>query len=145
MKTLEFSYNIGVNPGYGHQNEIKESLNLVGKLWQEQATKHYVPGEIYVSGVVFPSKTVYHADWGCPLGGEDTVCITGVLNPAFLKDEDKNIQPGVLTPKQHIIDKWKDSVRQIALAVGRELNQTTGYLDFSIVDFEYLKPNESHG
>ena len=75
----------------------------------------------YVGAVISRSKTVYNVDWGCPVGGEDTVLITGECNPQYTKLADY---------KSAVVE----TLRQTALALG----QSTTQLCFLEAEFEYL-------
>jgi hypothetical protein len=124
-QTTQFVLNVGVTPGYFHGNESKSDIESFVQLWQSKAEEVFLSTGIYVSGTVDPVKTVYRSEWGCPKGGEDTFVICGLRNSDFMKDD----------------DLWRDAVRQVSLAVGKELGQTTAYLTFANVDFLYLKPS----
>lgn len=126
MPTSQFQINIGVNAGYFHDNAKGSPRVEVARLWQEIAERVYQKAGVFVAGVVQPALTVYRKEWGCPEGGEDTVTVTGLRNPEFQKDE----------------AVWRQCVRDVALDLGKALDQTTVYLTFSEVDFIYIKPKE---
>jgi hypothetical protein len=75
------------------------------------------------TAVSVKSKTLYHIEWGCPIGGEDTYTISGIANPEFIKD----------------MEQYKEAVRKVILKLKEELKQTTVTLEFLEVDIEYLK------
>jgi hypothetical protein len=130
LKTTQFTLNIGVNAGYGHENQAADPVKMVAQLWQRHARNQYFNASApLVGALVSPVKTVYLESHGCPPGGEDTVLVTGLRNPAFCSDD----------------KSWREAVKAIALAVGKELNQTTAYLSFSEIDFLYLKPSAQEG
>ena len=124
MITEEFSLNVGVNPGYAHNNTVTHVKNLVATTWQAEAEKVFKKTGVFVAGVVDARTTVYKEEWGCPKGGEDTVVVTGLRNPEFQKDA----------------ETWMESVKEVCKAVATALEQTTAYLTFTDVDFYYLKP-----
>ena len=124
--TTQFTLNVGVNPGYFHDNEKKDALAVVTELWQKMAEEVFQSTGIYVGATLTPAKTVYRQEWGCPEGGEDTVIVSGLRNIEFVKDD----------------DLWRTSVSMVALRVGKALKQTTAYLTFAPVEFLYLKPSE---
>jgi len=125
-KTLNFSATFGVVAGYGHSNEdLTPALaqSIVAEKWQEAAAVIFTERNIYISSLVIPSKTVYHTDWGCPVGGEITAVVTGEANPEFTPD----------------IAAWKEAVIAVVKLVKAELQQSTVSLTFSQVDdFVYL-------
>lgn len=121
-KTVKFFASLGVVAGYGHKNETTEPAELIaGKAWQEAAAEVMTATGTYVGAVITPAKTVYHLDWGCPVGGENTVLITGECNPEYTKIDDYKVAV-------------VETLRQTALA----LNQSTTQLTFSEVELEYL-------
>jgi len=125
-QTLRFSATFGVVAGYGHSNENltpAAAQSIVAEAWQKAAAVVFADRGIYVSSVVVPSKTVYHTDWGCPVGGEVTAAVSGEANPEFTPD----------------MAAWKEAVVAVAKLVKAELQQSTVSLTFSQVDdFVYL-------
>lgn len=123
MKTLKFEIVTGINEGYGHENEEANGVLLVSKAWQFLAEKVMHETGLYISAVASQSKTIYNTDWGCPVGGEDTITITGIANPEFVKD----------------LDQWKQVVLVVARQLKDELKQSTLTVEFTEVeDFVYL-------
>jgi hypothetical protein len=121
--TTEFSLDIGVNPGFFHDNAVKDPLKVVADLWQKFAEEIFKDCNVYVAAVICPTKTVYNTAWGCPAGGEDTITIHGVRNPEFTPNE----------------DVWKVTVGRVAIRLAKELQQSTAYLVFRKVELLYLK------
>lgn len=96
----------------------------MGETWQEIALQQFNKRGIYISSVVNISRAVYNSEWGCPMGGEDTVTITGTTNPAFVKD----------------MEEWKSIVIEIAKELKCALEQSTLTLEFqTLEDFIYLQ------
>jgi len=121
-KTIKFFASLGVVPGYGHDNVTDASaVDIAGNAWQNAAAAVMASSGTYVGAVITPARTVYHTDWGCPVGGEKTVGITGECNPEYTE---------VAAYKAAVIE----TLRQSALALG----QSTTQLTFSEVEFEYL-------
>jgi hypothetical protein len=120
MKTSKFEINFGVNPGYSHQNEV--SRNDVPAIFQEVIEDIAWETTITVTGIITSTVTVYRESHGCPLGGEKTVAITGFRNPHYCADD----------------EGWRDAVKRVAIALGQHYEQTTVYLSFSEVNFDYL-------
>lgn len=133
MQTLQFTFNVGVNPGYDHKNEIENPLALAVKTWDEEAKKCQSNG-IIVGAVAHQAKTIYP---NCPEGGEDTIVFTGLLNPKFLNDTMKH--PVSQQPNYQGEVNWKWTVREVCRAVSKRLNQKTGYLSFSEIEFDYIQ------
>lgn len=124
MKTMKFTATVGVVEGYHHKNEgTNNALKVVSNLWQEIA-KNVLDGcGVYVSAILSTSVTVYHTDWGCPVGGEETVTLVGEANPAFTVD----------------MTAWKEAVIAIVKELKVALKQSTIVVTFSEVDeFVYL-------
>ena len=82
-KTISFTATLGVNQGYAHANELETAVEAVAKEWQKAAALVLSESGVYVGAVIKDSKTVYHTDWGCPVGGEVTAEISGVCNPEY--------------------------------------------------------------
>ena len=121
MKTTRFELNVGVNEGYDHNNE--RNADCVPEAWQRCIEEVYLDFGISVGSVVMPATTVYCREHGCPKGGEITAVISGLRNPEKCHDE----------------VKWREAVRMAANLIKKHFKQTTAYLSFSEVDFEYLK------
>ena len=114
METEQFILNIGINEGYGHNNEKKDFYAQLCKTWQKLTD---------VGAMIYPVKTVYSTQKGCPSGGEDTFIITGVRNPYYQADK----------------LKWKEIVINVSNELRKELKQVTAYLIFQEVEFHYLR------
>ena len=128
-KTIKFFASLGVVAGYGHDNATPASPEqIAGEAWQEAGAAVMAATKTYVGAVITPAKTVYSTDWGCPVGGETTVLITGECNPQYTKIDDY---------KAAVVE----TLRQAALALG----QSTTQLTFIEVEFEYLdfRPKEA--
>ena len=122
MKTVKFFANLGVVPGYGHENVTDESaIKIAGNAWQEAAASVFGEKKVYVGAVISPARTVYNTEWGCPVGGEVTVAITGECNPEYTK-----------------IDDYKAAVVEVLTAAAKKLGQSTTQLTFQEVEFVYL-------
>ncbi len=131
-RTVKFFASLGVVAGYGHNNAPKNwwikifchrtpAESIAGKAWQTAAAAVMAASGTYVGAVITAARTVYHTDWGCPVGGETTVLITGECNPEYTE---------MAAYKTAVIE----TLRQAALALG----QSTTQLTFSEVEFEYL-------
>lgn len=124
MKTKKFFASLGVMAGYGHSNAAVTDTNAVviaGKAWQQAAAAVMKKTGVYVGAVISPARTVYHTDWGCPVGGEITVAITGECNPAYTE-----------------LTAYKTAVLAVLKRTAKKLGQSTTQITFSEVDFEYL-------
>lgn len=130
MKTVEFNAVIGVIAGYEGNNMVKDfkesgiSESTMGKVWMEEAQKEYERtggennGGIYISAVVNYSQSLYHKDWGCPDGGEPVFTLEGTANAEFCKNK----------------EAWKESVKNVVLAVKHHFNQSTVTLNFREIE-----------
>lgn len=121
----QFQLNIGLNPGYNHDNDVEFTLAWVARQWDRVAEEVRTETGIYVAAVVQPARTQYYSGYGCPRGGEETVVFTGLFNPHHRPDLD----PAA----------WKNAVRAVCEALRKEFKQTTAYLTFTDVAFEYLR------
>ncbi|ARC83144.1 hypothetical protein U732_123 [Clostridium argentinense CDC 2741] len=122
-KTISFTIIIGINKGYFHNNINKNGIQIIAEEWQKIAKKLYDETRIYVSCVMHPGKAVYNAEWGCPVGGEDIITITGTANPKFAQD----------------LEQWEDIVIKIAKHLKAVLNQSTVTVEFhEVKNFVYL-------
>lgn len=119
MKTTQFFLNIGINPGYFHDNEIENGQKLVSLLWQQKIERF----NIKIGALVSSVNTVYDTHHGCPIGGEETVFLTGLRNPYFCLDD----------------VEWRKTVQTMVEELVKDLNQTTAYLSFTEVDFIYIR------
>lgn len=114
---------IGVNEGYGHDNEQVNAMQVLIDAWQKQADSVFELTGIYVSAVVSESRVVYKKEWGCPEGGEVVFTVESTMNESFIKDS----------------HAWKEAVIKVVKAVKQELKQSTVTLEFSTVDMIYLQ------
>lgn len=125
MMSIEFEFVVGVNPGYGHSNEEGSPVDAVTRRWLDAADQVFNDEGVYVAAVVRPGKVHYRQEWGCPLGGEDVVVVTGVCNPEFIVGQGQAV--------------WRAAVRIICSKVRKALGQSTASLVMREVDFTYLK------
>lgn len=88
---------------------------------KKNAKKVFEDTGVYISAVISESRTVYHEDWGCPKGGEQTALIIGQCNPNFTNTV-----------------KYKECVISVLKLCKEELKQSTVQLGFSQIDFIYL-------
>ncbi len=122
MKTIKFFASLGVISGYGHDNVTDvNATEIAGNAWQEAAKKVFEDSKTYIGAVISPAKTVYHTEWGCPVGGEVTVAITGECNPTYTA-----------------ADAYKAAVIAVLEGAAKKLGQKTTQITFSEAEFEYL-------
>lgn len=127
-KTISFSATLGVNQGYGHANAEKSALQIVSEEWQKAAAEVMASGGVYIGAVVKDSRTVYHTDWGCPVGGEVTAEISGTCNPEYTA-----------------VEAYKSAVIAVLEKCAKTLGQSTTQVVFTDGDFAYLdfRPKEA--
>ncbi len=123
MLTKEFTFDIGINPGYHHKNERMEPIAAAVEAWRRAANAVETELGIYIPAVFYETCTVYKEAWGCPIQGEVTVRASGIRNPDFCSDP----------------ELWQTAVKYVCERMKLYLCQTTAYLSFRDVDFEYMK------
>jgi len=120
-RTISFTATLGINSGYGHANENESTMQVVGREWQKAAAEVLAESKIYVGAVIKDSRTVYHTDWGCPVGGEVTAEISGVCNPEYTA-----------------VEAYKEAVVKTLEKCAVALGQSTTQVVFNEGDFVYL-------
>ena len=122
MKIIKFFASLGVVPGYGHKNVTDETaIKIAGNAWQDSAASVFGKNGTYIGAIITLARTVYSTEWGCPVGGEITVAITGECNPEYTK-----------------IDDYKSAVVETLRQTALKLGQSTTQLTFQEVEFIYL-------
>ena len=121
MKSVKFVATIGVNEGYSLADQNKVDLVGFCELYKEVAKEVFEVQGQYVSATASPVQVLYHTDWGCPVGGENCVMITGICNPQFSE-----------------IKAWKQAVLSVCKELKARLNQSTVTVEFIESEIEYL-------
>lgn len=127
-ETVQISGVCGVHPGYG-ENQGGAPEKFTATL-QELSKKVFEERGIYCSFVVNSSKTIYHTEWGCPVGGEDTFSVSTLYNPAFPP-------PGANTPEEGA-EMFTAAAIQVLEMLKEELKQSTLSVVVSPVEMLYL-------
>ena len=104
---------IGINAGYGHDNDSNATLSEIAELQKKKALQVEDETGIYVSGVISNSKCCYKAEWGCPEGGEDTFTLSADCNPAYSS-----------LPAEEYINKWQVAFLRLVELLMEELEQS---------------------
>lgn len=121
-ETDKVEFTIGINPGYFHNNTAQENLVQFNNLYMKVAAEVLEQTGIYISAVSTESKCLYHREWGCPDGGEETFSVTATRNPKFCPDS----------------NNWVNSVVEVVKRLKAELKQSTVTIEFSKVQILYL-------
>lgn len=121
MKSIKFVATIGINEGYSLADQNAVDMIAFGELYKEVAKDVFESQGQYVSCSATPVKTLYHADWGCPVGGENCVMLTGICNPQFSE-----------------ISAWRQAVLSVCKELKKQLNQSTVTVEFMESEIEYL-------
>lgn len=96
-KVPRITATLGVVPGYDNESQGNTpSENIVLTRIQRISEEYFKETGRYCSFVVFPTKTIYRYEWGCPKGGEITYtlqstpdperCTTGYKCDEYIKD-----------------------------------------------------------
>lgn len=121
--TDKVEFTIGINPGYFHNNNtVQGNLMQFNNLYMKVAAEVFEQTEIYISAVSTESRCLYHREWGCLDGGEETFTVTATRNPEFCPDP----------------NKWVNSVVEVVKRLKTELKQSTVTIEFSKVQILYL-------
>ncbi len=120
-KTIEISATIGVVSGYGHDNQ-GGAPELFLQTLQRICKEVFEGTGTYCSFVAMPSKTIYHIDWGCPVGGEETFSISTICNPEFSD-----------------VQKFKAAAFEVLRRLKKELKQSTLSVVEKEVEMSYWK------
>lgn len=115
---------LGINPGYSHENEIVADLpnhTITDRIQNALLTAEQECG-IYVPFTVCAGVVLYKSDWGCPVGGEQSVLLEATRNPEFNPDE----------------QEWKEAVLCAARALKFAFGQSTLTVTFQVAEIEYL-------
>lgn len=130
MKTLEFSATFGFVPGYDHDNateeQMDETLNGFIMAWRHYAEIAEKLHGVYATCVIYPTKTIYKTEWGCPLDGENTITAEGAFNP-------------LLAAEYHNAATYRSAVEFIVRNMKDHLKQTTVRVIFREVEQTYYK------
>lgn len=121
MKAKKMVANIGINPGYGHDNKGEDKD--FNKIYLQIAGEVFASCGIYISAVSKETRTLYNKEWGCPEDGEVTFEITSTANPEFVAD----------------IKAWQDACLKVITLLKDALGQSTVTVEFFDVELLYIK------
>lgn len=117
-KTVQISVCLGVQPGYGHDNQGGAATEFTAQLQRLCETVHVETG-VYVPCVVMPITTIYHTDCG---GGEETFKISTVFNPDY--------NAGLS------VERFAEIAKDLLLRFAKSLDQHTATIVTASVDID---------
>ena len=86
-KSIHWSLTIGVSAGYDLEHQKGPEEDKMVQIYAEAAAETEEKTGIYISAVIWPTRSIYKQEWGCPKEGEYTFTFTGSCNPAFAETE----------------------------------------------------------
>ena len=120
--TIKWSMTVGVNSGFDLSSQKDMSYSEISTIYLKVAKKIYKDTNIYISGVIMPSRILYNDEWGCPLDGEISYTITGSCNTEF-----------------STVDSFTKALKLFSEELRKELKQTTLLLEICPAHLDYLK------
>ncbi|MBQ7668050.1 MAG: hypothetical protein IJS47_01845 [Clostridia bacterium] len=109
---ISYKMMLGVNPGYGHENENLTPESAM-KLGSASAIRNF-PGEILQRARMYRAAAIYSTDFGCPRGGEVGVQLEGEVS----------------------IDKMEELINGVK-AMMADLGQTTVTIEWEVVGHSF--------
>lgn len=126
---IRWTATIGLVPGYGHNNDLEQIEQLRDKLvtcWFKAMEETKQVTGFTISAVMMPTVVLYPLGFGCPVGGEQTVTLTGSSSPQDSSDLN--------------LDKFKRAVERTVKQVQQEMEQKTVRIEFDkVLDQVYSK------
>lgn len=81
-KVPRITATFGVQPGYNNTSmRNSPSESSVRSRIQKISEEYFKETGRYCSFVVFPTRTIYRFEWGCPNGGEETYTVQSTADP----------------------------------------------------------------
>lgn len=120
LKTVKAKINMGIAEGYGAN--IERNTLQFNKIVQDTCIIIFKETGIFVSLETYETTTIYHTEWGCPAGGENTYSLEAIANPEFVSD----------------LEAWKNTVERIASILKSFFNQSTVTVQFQDAEITYL-------
>lgn len=121
MKTINFFSILGAISGCRLRDSSLEKLKqVVAKEWQCAAKKTMNKSGVYINANVISSKIANNLKT-CPIGGDNSVCITGTCDPSINPND------------------YKVAVREILQQVVSSLGIDTANFYFSEIELEKIE------
>lgn len=120
--SVHWSITIGVNQGYDLENQVDVGLDTIATVYREAMEAIHEQTDVYISGVILPSRVVYSTRFGCPESGEIAYTIQGSRNPEFVDTE-----------------SYLRALRLLIRELRSRLAQTTVMLEITPVHVEYYR------
>ena len=128
MNSCHWVLTLGLQEGYHTTQQVVPTLAEVGAIYQQVAEEIFRETKIYISASVHSAKTLYHKEWGCPEGGEETVVFMGCCNPVFTQ------------PKA-----YEAVLKLLAKRLKERFHQKTAMLEIMAANAIYLTESEGEG
>ena len=110
--SIKWIISMGVNSGYDLSDQVRMPIEDIIQRYRNVAQEVEEISGVYISAVIFPSRTIYKEEWGCPAEGEYTYTLSGSCNPAFSD-----------------VEKYKQALLELVKKLRIEFRQSTLLLE----------------
>ena len=118
-KVPKITATFGIHPGYSNTPlEKGPTDSQVRTRIQKISEEYFKETGRYCSFVVFPTRTIYRYEWGCPEGGEETYTIQSTADPERCVTDRSQVE--YINDCKNIILEIAKSFRQCTLRIDVE-------------------------